>query len=134
MFEVLMMGAGAPMALPGIWTQLALTGTKPSSRQYHTLVSVGDKLYLHGGTSGGKTNAELWEYDTLTNIWLLLEPSGSKPSARGYHTLTSVGDKLYLHGGGASANNRNGELWEYDVLTTHGQKSLPVKGRDLYRG
>ena len=59
MIEVLMMGAGAPMALPGIWTQLALTGTKPSSRYGHTLVNVGSKLYLHGGSTGGD---QLWEY------------------------------------------------------------------------
>ena len=61
MIEVLLMGAGAPMSAVGTWTQLALTGTKPSSRSNHTLVSVGDKLYLHGG-NGSKD--ELWEYTT----------------------------------------------------------------------
>lgn len=61
MFEVLMMGAGAQMALPAIWTQLALTGTKPSGRYGHKLVSVGDKLYLHGGSVN---KDDLWEYTT----------------------------------------------------------------------
>lgn len=59
MIEVLLMGAGAPMSAVGLWTQLALTGTKPSGRAYHTLTSVGDKLYLHGGTPD---KDDLWEY------------------------------------------------------------------------
>lgn len=41
------------------WTQLNPTGTTPSARYNHTLVNVGDKLYLHGGSSGGD---QLWEY------------------------------------------------------------------------
>ena len=112
MIEVLMMGAGAPMAPPAVWTQLALTGTKPSSRSYHTLASVGDKLYLHGGlpTAAGD---QLWEYDIVNNAWIELQPIGTKPSGRYAHTLVSVGTKLYLHGG------RNGDhrddLWEYTV-------------------
>ena len=60
MIEVLMMGAGAPMSAVGLWTQLALTGIKPGGRYHHTSASVGDKLYLHGGTPGIKD--DLWEY------------------------------------------------------------------------
>ena len=54
-----MMGAGAPMSDMGSWIQLALTGIKPSTRYSHTLTSIGNKLYLHGGNP---TSDELWEY------------------------------------------------------------------------
>lgn len=113
MIEVLMMGAGAPMSTVGLWTQLALTGTKPSGRNDHTLVSVGDKLYLHGGNPG--PTGDLWEYDTVNNVWLELNPSGTTPSGRYNHTLVNVEDKLYLHGGNPGGTTRLGDLWEYTV-------------------
>ena len=95
------------------WSLLEPTGAKPIRRFGHTLTSIGDKLYLHGGRASS-TSDELWEYDIENNAWSLLEPTGGRPSARYYHTLTSIGDKIYLHGG-FDGNRYFGDLWENTI-------------------
>lgn len=63
MFELLISGFKKKEQFLNIWLLLEPTSSKPSGRRNHTLTSVGDKLYLHGGTTGNQSD-ELWEYTT----------------------------------------------------------------------
>ena len=137
MFELLISGFKKKEQFLNIWSLLEPTSSKPSARRLHTLTSVGNKLYLHGGFTSSR-NDDLWEYDVPSNRWLKLNPTGSKPSARNAHTLTSVDDKLYLHGGSTGSGMFNNELWEYNtsshtwsLLNPTGSKPIGRSGHKL---
>lgn len=63
MFELLISSFKEKEQFLNTWLLLEPIGSKPSARSQHTLTSIGDKLYLHGGNTGSPNN-ELWEYTT----------------------------------------------------------------------
>ena len=116
-----------------------LTTNLPPGRESHMLWSIGNKIYLFGGTAGTYFN-DLWEYDLTTNNWTWLKGSntanqsgnyGAKgvsaatntPGARWLSSTFTYNNKLYLYGGdgynsGATAGQLN-DLWEYDPATNN---------------
>lgn len=112
MFELLISSLNEKEQFLNTWLLLEPTGTTSRARFNHTLTNIGDKLYLHDGSS---RLGDLWEYDIEGNVWTELQPTGTKPSGRYGHTLVSVGDKLYLYGGSATNNNGSDELWECTI-------------------
>ena len=118
---------------------VAASTNDPSFRTNAMLWSIGNKIYMFGGTVGANLN-DLWEYDLTTNNWTWLKGSntynqsgiyGTKgvaastntPGARWQAAAFTYNNKLYLFGGnglnsGATSGELN-DLWEYDPGTNN---------------
>ena len=101
----------------------ARSGTAPMPRTRHSLTSVGQNLFLFGGTAGpAGASAELWEYAIDTRAWSQHKttPAAPAPAARMSHAMTSIGAKLLLFGGCVPSTGgllSSDELWQYDTIT-----------------
>jgi N-acetylneuraminic acid mutarotase len=78
-----------------------VSGSPPSARSDHGMVSVGSDLYVFGGGVEDREveSSELFRFSTTEKKWEKLEVSGSPPSWRSGHGMVSVGSDLYLFGG-----------------------------------
>ena len=98
------------------WTNLNPSGDKPSARQGHEMVYIGnDHVLLFGGFDDGYMYVnDTWVYDLSDNTWINLNPSGDKPLARSGHAMAYMGnDQVFLFGGyGVGCYN---DTWVYDV-------------------
>jgi hypothetical protein len=96
------------------WSNLNPT-VKPSARESHSMVYIGNsKVILFGGRNGSSNN-ETWEYDFVLNTWTNLNPT-AKPTARCFHSMSFVGNNKIILFGGNDGNNNN-ETWEYNVTS-----------------
>lgn len=118
---------------------VAASTNEPSFRTNAMMWSIGNKIYMYGGTVGANYN-DLWEYDITTFNWTWLKGSntynqsgvyGTKgvsaasntPGARWQASAFTYNNKLYLFGGnglnsGATSGELN-DLWEYDPSTNN---------------
>lgn len=88
------------------WTTLAVGGTPPSSRTYHTNSFDGDKFYVYsGGQSGADPigDRQLHCFDAITDAWSVINVKGDSPKPRHGHVVCVIGQKLYVHGGMAGS-------------------------------
>jgi ELWxxDGT repeat protein len=112
---------------------------EPPFRTSAMMWSIGNKIYMFGGTVGANYN-DLWEYDITTFNWTWLKGSntynqsgvyGTKgvaastntPGARWQASAFTYNNILYLFGGngynsGATSGELN-DLWEYDPATNN---------------
>ncbi|KAG2454804.1 hypothetical protein HYH02_000636 [Chlamydomonas schloesseri] len=66
------------------WRLLAPAGSPPPQRSYHTMTSLGHKLYVFGGCGEKGRLNDLHQYDTATNTWTpLAVPSAEAVPGRG---------------------------------------------------
>ncbi|KAG2440042.1 hypothetical protein HXX76_004157 [Chlamydomonas incerta] len=66
------------------WRLLAPGGPTPAERSYHTMTSLGDKLYVFGGCGEKGRLNDLHQYDTVSNTWApLAVPSAEAVPGRG---------------------------------------------------
>jgi hypothetical protein len=100
---VLDVKAGVAAALSG-----PAQGTPPPPRGFHGAVSMGGKLFLHGGDGGEASaffgsvyepRADLFAFDPATLTWVELSGLGVAPGPRRMHGLAAADGKLYVHGG-----------------------------------
>lgn len=81
--------------------KLPVKGPGPSSRGLHSVVKVGNAMYLYGGApQKGAMLDDLWKLDLSSMQWQQLQPSGQKPHARCSPAAGAVG-KYILYSGGA---------------------------------
>ena len=96
-------------------------GAPPSARFSHAMASVGNKVFVHGGSLEGDDvlSDELWEYNILALEWKLLAANvgvtGTPPSARFRHAMSKSGTKLMVFGGDTGLG-RSGELFVFDTV------------------
>ena len=83
------------------WEAVAPTsGTLPPPRSGHTLVGVGEKLVLFGGTGAdGKALGDLWEFDCAAATWKKCAVGGDDVAARHSHAAVVYNDVVYVYGG-----------------------------------
>ena len=90
----------------------------PVSRALHSASSVGHKLVVFGGVSGGVLLGDLWTLNTETEQWEELSAFGSlSPSPRHSHRATSIGSIVSMFGGVVASGQPTDELWLLDVST-----------------
>ncbi len=110
------------------WSNLAeprTTQLTPSARKHHSVVSLGNTIYLFGGMS--TLSDELWSYHSNHGTWNLLSSarrglwgpllpgmSSASPEARKLHAMTSVGDRILLLHGGRTNTGLSNEMWHYE--------------------
>ncbi len=106
------------------WTVKASTG--PSPRRHHAMATLGDKVLLFGGESGGSRLGDTWEWDGTE--WTLKATTG--PSPRSGHAMAALNGKIVLFGGDhASGFPDSGETWEWDGTSwTQRESPSPAPG------
>ncbi|TQD72389.1 hypothetical protein C1H46_042080 [Malus baccata] len=90
------------------WSQPAIKGTPPTPRDSHSCTTVGDNLFVFGGTDGMNPLRDLHVLDTSLHTWISPSLRGEAPEAREGHSAALVGKRLFIFGGcGKSASNDN---------------------------
>ncbi|KAG4176904.1 hypothetical protein ERO13_A11G274100v2 [Gossypium hirsutum] len=83
-----------------VWKTLETTGQGPGPRDSHSVVLVGTKMMVFGGTNGSKKVNDLHVLDLVSKEWIRAECQGVVPSPRESHTATLIGeDKIVIFGG-----------------------------------
>nr|KAG5694897.1 hypothetical protein BaRGS_029514 [Batillaria attramentaria] len=96
------------------WSKVTMTGDVPEARSYHTMTSIGSKLYVFGGCVTSGRLSDLHSFDTDTGVWRKL-PTSDVILGRGGAGFTAVGNKLYVIGG--FAGKEMGDMHEFDTET-----------------
>ncbi|MBP7022310.1 MAG: hypothetical protein KBC30_10925 [Planctomycetes bacterium] len=97
----------------------------PSKRVGHTMVSVGNTLYLFGGlthTDGLEDYEDyndLWKYDESKNAWEKIETEEG-PSARCFHNMIAIDNMIFivcgLNKSGRSIREKDvDDMWMFDT-------------------
>lgn len=81
------------------WSEPDMQGTLPVPRDSHSCTTVGDKLYVFGGTDGSVPLKDLHVLDTSTNTWIAPFVRGDGPEAREGHSAALIGKRLFIFGG-----------------------------------
>ncbi|PWA99830.1 galactose oxidase/kelch, beta-propeller [Artemisia annua] len=81
------------------WSEPDMQGTLPVPRDSHSCTTVGDKLFVFGGTDGSVALKDLHILDTSTNTWMSPFVRGDGPEAREGHSAALIGKRLFIFGG-----------------------------------
>ncbi|XP_050375995.1 uncharacterized protein LOC126793498 isoform X2 [Argentina anserina] len=88
------------------WSQPVIKGTPPTPRDSHTCTTIGENLFVFGGTDGTNPLKDLHILETSSHTWISPTFRGEGPEAREGHSAALVGKRLFVFGGcGKSANN-----------------------------
>eukprot|EP00760_Papus_ankaliazontas_P018435 PhM_4_TR17492/c0_g1_i1/m.44199 len=85
------------------WSELIVT-PHPTERRGHTMVSIGDSVYLFGGQSS-VSQRDVWRFDTKESTWCEVKPalpSSGGPEARYCHTAVAYEGSMVVWGGHGS--------------------------------
>ncbi|XP_039136897.1 RING finger protein B-like isoform X2 [Dioscorea cayenensis subsp. rotundata] len=100
------------------WSKPMVKGIPPSPRDSHSCTTVGNRLFVYGGTDGTNPLDDLHILDTSINTWIPspadLQVSG--PDAREGHSAALVGKRLFIFGGCGKSNNISGGQVHYNDL------------------
>ncbi|KAL0421939.1 UNVERIFIED_CONTAM: hypothetical protein Slati_3216800 [Sesamum latifolium] len=89
-----------------IWSEPVMKGTAPTPRDSHSCTTVGDNLFVFGGTDGRRPLNDLHILDTSSNTWILPSVRGNGPEPREGHSAALIGKRLFIFGGcGKSVNS-----------------------------
>lgn len=96
------------------WSVLTLRGESPKPRHGHVMVSVGSRVFLHGGMAGSTFYDDLHILDLEKNAWINVKKKKMFPSARAAHGAVCSGTNIFIFGG----MNRDGALDDLYKLDT----------------
>jgi len=95
------------------WSQPVIKGTPPAPRDSHSCTTVGDNLFVFGGTDGRNPLRDLHILDTSSNTWISPSVRGEGPDAREGHSAALIGKRLFIFGGcGKSSNSSDEEFYD----------------------
>jgi N-acetylneuraminic acid mutarotase len=92
-----------------------INGTPPPPRDSHSCTTVGDNLFVFGGTDGVNPLKDLYILDTSSHTWKCPSVRGEGPEAREGHSATLVGKRLFVFGGCGKSSGINEEIYYNDV-------------------
>ncbi|KAB2053519.1 hypothetical protein ES319_A12G193200v1 [Gossypium barbadense] len=93
------------------WSQPVMKGTPPSARDSHSCTTIGDNLFVFGGTDGVKPLKDLHILETCTNTWICPSVRGEGPEEREGHGAAVVGKRLFIFGGCGKSSDNNDEVY-----------------------
>uniref|UniRef100_A0A4W4FPF4 BTB domain-containing protein n=1 Tax=Electrophorus electricus TaxID=8005 RepID=A0A4W4FPF4_ELEEL len=91
-------------------------------REFFSVISAGDNIYLSGGTESGVTVADVWCYMSLLDNWNLVSRM-TVPRCR--HNSLVYDGKLYTIGGQGVAGNLD-HVERYDTITNQWETVSPL--------
>ncbi|XWS51247.1 hypothetical protein CRYUN_Cryun12cG0160400 [Craigia yunnanensis] len=97
------------------WSQLGMKGTPPIPRDSHSCTTVGDNLFVFGGTDGMNPLKDLHILDTATHTWICPSVRGEGPEAREGHSAVLIGKRLFIFGGCGKSSDNNDEIYYNDL-------------------
>ncbi|GMJ00051.1 hypothetical protein like AT1G18610 [Hibiscus trionum] len=97
------------------WSQPVMEGTLPRARDSHSCTTVGDNLFVFGGTDGTEPLKDLHILETCTNTWICPSVRGEGPEAREGHSAAVVGKRLFIFGGCGKSSYNNDEIYYNDL-------------------
>uniref|UniRef100_A0AAY4AVC3 BTB domain-containing protein n=1 Tax=Denticeps clupeoides TaxID=299321 RepID=A0AAY4AVC3_9TELE len=92
------------------------------NREFFSVISAGDNIYLSGGTESGVTVADVWCYMSLLDNWNLVSRM-TVPRCR--HNSLVYDGKLYTIGGLGVAGNLD-HVERYDTITNQWETVSPL--------
>ncbi|CAF2064740.1 unnamed protein product [Brassica napus] len=99
-----------------IWTKPVIRGVPPSPRDSHSCTTVGDHLFVFGGTDGKNHLKDLHVLDTSSHTWKCVDARGEGPEAREAHSATLVGKRIFIFGGCGKASGSDDEVFYNDLF------------------
>ncbi|KAM6569472.1 hypothetical protein CsatB_017457 [Cannabis sativa] len=97
------------------WSEPVIKGTHPTPRDSHSCTTVGDNLYVFGGTDGMNPLRDLHILDTSSHTWISPCFRGEGPEAREGHNAALVGKRLFIFGGCGKSFSTNDEVYYNDL-------------------
>ncbi|XP_044476218.1 kelch domain-containing protein 3-like isoform X3 [Mangifera indica] len=97
------------------WSQPMIQGMPPTPRDSHSCTTVGDNLYVFGGTDGMNPLRDLHILDTSSHTWISPSVRGEGPEAREGHSAALVGKRLFIFGGCGKSSDTNDEVYYNDL-------------------
>lgn len=99
------------------WSQVEYTGTAPSERSFHRMVSIGDMLFVFGGCDNkhGRVN-DLFAFDIKTSVWTQM-PSSDAIKGRGGPNLIASPDGKRVFVTGGFSGEENMDMHSFDLET-----------------
>jgi len=107
-----------PMA--NSWTEISLSGGKPSARAYHAMAYdvASKRVVLFGGGTYSDPLGDTWTYDPAANAWTDCRPVADLPAARQYHSLLyERSSARVILSGGMGERGWLDDTWAYDPIT-----------------
>ncbi|KAJ6834919.1 tip elongation aberrant protein 1-like isoform X1 [Iris pallida] len=92
-----------------------MKGNPPSPRDSHSCTTVGDRLFVFGGTDGSSPLKDLHILDTSTNQWIVPAISGEGPPAREGHSAALVDKRIFIFGGCGKSIGNPEEVYYNDL-------------------
>ncbi|GFS40345.1 galactose oxidase/kelch repeat superfamily protein [Actinidia rufa] len=108
------------------WSEPVMKGTPPPPRDSHSCTTVGDNLFVFGGTDGRNPLKDLHILDTSSHTWISPSVRGDRPDAREGHSAARIGKQLFIFGGCGKSSDTSDEEF-YDDLYILNTGSLPAK-------
>ena len=105
---ILLVGLSAAHAT---WQQVQ-PANSPPARTGHSMVQVGNSLYIFGGRDGATTYNDVWKWDG-TN-WTQEMPVNSPPPARHSHAASNANGRMQIIFGTGANGTDLADMWEYD--------------------
>lgn len=99
------------------WENISVpsSGSVPSPRSFHKMVSVGKKLYVFGGCGANGRMADLHCYDVETKAWTALPTGDGQIAGRGGAGFMASTDGKYLFVVGGFAGKEMNDVYRYDI-------------------
>uniref|UniRef100_A0A2C9UK58 Uncharacterized protein n=1 Tax=Manihot esculenta TaxID=3983 RepID=A0A2C9UK58_MANES len=97
------------------WSQPVIKGTPPTPRDSHSCTTVGDNLFVFGGTDGINPLKDLHILDTSSHTWISPTVRGEGPEAREGHSAALVGKRLFIFGGCGKSSNNDDDVYYNDL-------------------
>ncbi|KAJ7956489.1 BTB-kelch protein [Quillaja saponaria] len=91
------------------WSQPVIKCTPPTPRESHSCTTVGDNLFVFGGTDGINPLKDLHILDTSSHTWISPSIRGEGPEAQEGHGAALLGKRLFMFGGTGKPLDTNNE-------------------------
>ncbi|KAG8388718.1 hypothetical protein BUALT_Bualt02G0154500 [Buddleja alternifolia] len=111
-----------------LWSEPVMKGKPPTPRDSHSCTTVGDNLFVFGGTDGRRPLNDLHILDTSSNTWILPSVRGNGPEAREGHSAALIGKRLFIFGGSGKFENSENyydDLYILNIETFSWKRVVP---------
>lgn len=98
------------------WSEPMTKGTPPTPRDSHSCTTVGDNLFVFGGTDGKSTLKDLHVLDISLNTWISPTVRGDIPDGREGHSSSLIGKQLFIFGGSGKASSNSDQEFYNDLF------------------
>ncbi len=102
------------------WISLESSNDIPTKRSGHESIVINNKMYLFGGVDDSNNfKNDLYEFDLDSHIWRKINYKNEAPNIRASFAMCKgYYDNTLLLCGGATVNNINKDLYEFNIKTS----------------